>query len=61
MSSIAEKSLVEINHSKELLKSRFIRRWREISKGRGMLGKRMEAGTGDENIINVNETVKQIT
>ena len=42
---VTEKSLVEINHPEESLKSRFICRRRKILNGRGMLGKRMEAGT----------------
>ena len=35
------------NHPEENLKSRFIRRLRKFPNGGGMLGKRMEAGTGE--------------
>ena len=47
MSSVAEKSPVEINHAKKLLESRFIRGRRKISDGRGMLEEKAEAGTGE--------------
>ena len=42
-----EKTVVEVNHTKESQKSRFIFRRRKISNGGGVLGKRMEAGTGE--------------
>ena len=45
--SFSEKSSIEVNHPEETLKSRFIRRRRKIPNGGGMLGKRMEAGTGE--------------
>ena len=44
---VSEQSLVEVYHPEEILKSRFIRRRREISNGRGVLWERMEAGTGE--------------
>ena len=47
LSSIEEKSLVEINHTEKLLESRFIQGRRKISDGRGMLEERTEAGTGE--------------
>ena len=39
--------MVKINHIKESLKSWFIRGRRKISDGRGVLGQRMKAGTGE--------------
>ena len=47
MGSGAEKTTVKINHSKESLKTRFIRGRRKITNGRGVLGKRVKAGTGE--------------
>ena len=47
MSSVAEESKVKIQHTEKPLKSRFIRGRREISAGGGMLGKRVEAGSGE--------------
>ena len=39
--------MVKVYHTKESLKSRFICQRRKISNGRGVLGKRMDAGTGE--------------
>ena len=39
--------MVKINHTKESLKSRFIRGRRKILDGRGVHGQRMQAGTGE--------------
>ena len=47
MSSVAEKSPVEINHTEKPLKSGFIRGGRKISVGRGMLKESAEARTGE--------------
>ena len=47
LNSIAEKSLVEINHTKKLLKSGFNQGRRKISDGGGMLEERAEAGTSE--------------
>ena len=47
MCSVAEKSQVEINHTKKSLKSGFILGRRNISNGRGMLQERAEAGAGE--------------
>ena len=44
MSSVAEKPLVEINHTEETLKSRFIRGLKKLSDGGGMLEERAETG-----------------
>ena len=38
---------VKINHTKESLKSRFIRGRRKILDGGGVLGQRMQASTGE--------------
>ena len=42
-----KKTSVEIDHTKESLKSRFIQRRRKVSNGGGVLLERMEAGTGE--------------
>ena len=47
LSSVAEKSLVEIIHTKKLLKFGFIQGWRKISNDEGMLEERAEARTGE--------------
>ena len=47
LGSVSEKSPVEINYTKKTLKSWFIRGSRELCDGRGMLGERMETGTGE--------------
>ena len=39
--------MVKINHTKESLKSRFIRGRRKILNGGGVLWQRMQAGTGE--------------
>ena len=39
--------MVKINHTKESLKSRFIRARRKILDGGGVLGQMMQAGTGE--------------
>ena len=46
-SSVSEKSLVEINHTKKTLQSRFIWGRRKICDGGGVLGKGVEAGAGE--------------
>ena len=42
-----EKTTVNISHTKESLKSRFIRGRRKIFFGGGVFGQRMQAGTGE--------------
>ena len=47
LSSVSEKSPVEINHTKKMLKSGFIQGRRELHDGGGMLGERTETGIGE--------------
>ena len=47
LGSVSEKSLVEVYHPEETLKSRFIRGRRKILNGRGVLWERMEARAGE--------------
>ena len=47
MGSVMEKLSVEVNHTEESLKSRFIRGRRKISNGVGALWERVETGTGE--------------
>ena len=42
-----EKTVVKINHTKELLQTRLVCGWRKLTDGGGVLGQRMEAGTGE--------------
>ena len=47
MGSVLKKSPVEIDHTKKMLKFRFIRGRRKLSDGGGMLGERGETGDGE--------------
>ena len=43
----AQKTTVKINHTEESLKCRFVHGRRKILDGGGVLGQRMQAGTGE--------------